>query len=346
MLRLFFIGVLAVLPAFGAQTLRAQSALNLSDTWVLTVTGGMTTPQGVVNRKVEFEFCERSLVVRAIRHDDFSHFDKQGIATIVAPTVRDIPESLRIRSNGKSFFFREKWPTNSVEMVFNVGNTGTTIKAPKLQFPAGEHAFDLPIVEGVSTTWIQPTPGAKELQISYKYTLLKRKAVPGNRKIDVELLPIVPIKQEGNNCWAAVATMMVSWKKQQSLSVKQMLASADQKFTKIYNQNEGLADSDYAEFANALGMKTEPPKSYSIEELADLLKNHGPVDLNIEPYPNAPLSHEILIIGIQGDGTACGTEITYIGPEAGKVFETPYANILQTYESEDLTDVEVRAMHY
>jgi hypothetical protein len=89
-------------------------------------------------------------------------------------------------------------------------------------------------------------------------------------------------------------------------------------------------------------MTAEPPKSYSLDDLLALLRAHGPVEFFTYEGRDA---HVRLVIGAAGDGTACGTTITYIGPGTGNVSEVPYADFMAHYEVE-LRGHSVRAVHY
>ena len=75
-----------------------------------------------------------------------------------------------------------------------------------------------------------------------------------------------PLAQpSGNACWATVYTMLVSWRRQQSLSIDTALVAVGQKWLDLYKADTGLPGSDKAAFLTAAGMVAEPPQSYSLE---------------------------------------------------------------------------------
>jgi hypothetical protein len=325
------------------------ATLPTENTWVLTVTGEMGSPQGLVRRSTAvFEFCQRNSAVQGIRRDDFSEFGKQGVAQVVAPTVRDSVERLAVHVDGQVFHFRQSWPASEIQLTFQAGNTTFSIAPPPLKFPLGEYNFDLPIKDGASTDWDGGHALPKNIWISYHY-VVKKKPVTGQRTPDRELLDVPITKQTGNNCWAAVPTMMINWKEKRSLGIGDMLSRVSPKYKKLFDDDKrGIYDDEMEDLSKQLGMKTEGPRSYSVEELLGLLSTSGPIEFLMSLEPKTQDLHVILLVGISGDGTPCGTHVGYIDPAAGKLIESSFANLLETLAAEDLfkKNYNVRAVHF
>ena len=105
-------------------------------------------------------------------------------------------------------------------------------------------------------------------------------------------VPLIP--QETNmSCWAAGASMIVSWKDDITVSPSE-IANA----TGYWNQyKEGLNAND-TEMLRFSGL-IEPPQNYSVEGFAELLNKYGPLWVaSAEPGP-----HIRVVTDMVGDGT-------------------------------------------
>jgi len=115
-----------------------------------------------------------------------------------------------------------------------------------------------------------------------------------------------PLKQppNSNTCWATVATILFSWKNNTEPTVAEVMAAAGQKFLDLFNADKGLKSGDKPEFLAALGLVAEDDDSFSIDELAQLLREHGPLWITTDEDPTEDFSvHARVLIGLRGDGT-------------------------------------------
>ena len=124
---------------------------------------------------------------------------------------------------------------------------------------------------------------------------LMAKAQSATRSInwdDVELIP----QPTDQTCWAAAAAMIIGWRDQVSL-MPETVASICSRSTV-----EGLSPYDRATFATEIGLKAEPPQSYSVDGFYDLLTNRGPLWVSKIAGGGATSGHAVVVTGMYSEG--------------------------------------------
>lgn len=121
------------------------------------------------------------------------------------------------------------------------------------------------------------------------------------------------------SCWATVATMMISWRQGRSMTIDEALGTIGGPWLANYRNNRTLLWTQTAAFANAAGMRMEPLQSFSGEGFADLLSRwKSPLFTSIHPSGNPTnLTHIVVVVGVRGNGTADGTQVTFNDPNGG-----------------------------
>jgi hypothetical protein len=138
-----------------------------------------------------------------------------------------------------------------------------------------------------------------------------------------------------NSCWATVFTMLMSWRRQQSLSIEEALATVGRQWVDLYKADTGLGGSQKSAFLTAAGLVAEPPQSYSIEGWEQLLRNYGPVWVTTDEAPGKAWAiHARVITAIRGDGTPEKTSFTIVDPAGGKQYQESIASFIPKYEEE------------
>ncbi len=171
----------------------------------------------------------------------------------------------------------------------------------------------------------------------------------------------VPIKQKsGMSCWAAMYTMMLSWKDQASYPVETAVETLGDPYPKILKDDTGLPITENVRLAGRAGMVAEPLFNPSARGWEDLLKRHGLLWTSFAWTATAATGglisgrHIIILYGIQGDGTAEGTIVYYADPSDGMKHVESFKKYIQGHELgftlKNLTDDELtqfsQIMHY
>lgn len=167
------------------------------------------------------------------------------------------------------------------------------------------------------------------------------------QSFDVRHEDVLHIAQPtGMSCWAAAAAMVVSWRDRQSGVTPEDIARGAGQWAAYQS---GLNPDHHDELAAAWGLTVEPPQSYTVEGLRNLVEYEGPLWIGVA----VPSGHAVVITGIWGDGTPEGTTIRYNDPwpvgtgveGATKVF----TDFMREYENRITTDssgtVNVQILH-
>jgi len=134
-----------------------------------------------------------------------------------------------------------------------------------------------------------------------------------------------------NLCWAYTYAMMVSWKRQQSVDARQLVADVGAKWLTNFDRNRGLGWSETTAFYRDAGMRVEPLMSFPISEWAEMLKSYGP--LSIHGLNNSlGGGHVRMLYGIQGDGNPRSTTMLILDPWRGADYGESYEKFMAKYE--------------
>lgn len=174
---------------------------------------------------------------------------------------------------------------------------------------------------------------------------------------------MIPVRQPSPmSCWAAMFTMMYSWKHQQSISIPDAVATLGQRYVDCLRQDTGLPIEENRNLAAAAGMRAEALQNLTIEGWVDLLRRHGLLwtSYGWQQFDATGLvetragRHIIIVYGMTGDGTTAGTRVKYIDPSDGQFHERPFSEFLSRHETgftmRRLSDAQLRQfsqiMHY
>jgi hypothetical protein len=140
---------------------------------------------------------------------------------------------------------------------------------------------------------------------------------------------VPPLQQPGSmTCWATVATMMYSWKNNQSVDIDTALSAIGQTYLNLFRTNQGLSAGDKPGFLLAAGLKAEGPQNYTAEGWAGLIQNYGPLwvttnegalSANVGCDMTQFAIHARILTAIFGDGTPMGTSVVVVDPADGSV---------------------------
>lgn len=174
---------------------------------------------------------------------------------------------------------------------------------------------------------------------------------------------ITPIRQPSSmSCWAAMYTMMYSWRNQRSFSIRDAVSRLGQKYTQAFDDNTGLAIEENRNLARAAGMRAEALQNWTVEGWLALLQRHGLLwtSFGWQVFDSTGLvetaagRHIIIITGIYGDSTATGTTVRYVDPSDGQFHEMSFGRLVLGHETgfaiRRLSDTQLgqfsQVMHY
>jgi hypothetical protein len=144
---------------------------------------------------------------------------------------------------------------------------------------------------------------------------------------------VAPLQQPSPmTCWATVIAMMTSWRRQQSIAPRDAIAPGGQEFLAKFDANQPLDSASAGRLYQALGLVAMQSLNPSIDGWDQYLRLYGPLYVDIG-YPQVSTTHAVIVTGISGDGTADGTQITYVDPASGTVVNRKFGDFLANYET-------------
>ncbi len=160
--------------------------------------------------------------------------------------------------------------------------------------------------------------------------------------------PVSPVKQKSSmTCWAAAGTMMASWNAKASMTPETVLDGLGGGWRAKYDANQGLTMSELHGFAAALNLKEEGPASYSVEGLARLLQQYGPLwVISDDTFENNQIVHARIVTAIKGDGSVDGTTVTLVDPISGGFVTEGFSRFAQRLEGADAVKFGVGIYHW
>lgn len=174
---------------------------------------------------------------------------------------------------------------------------------------------------------------------------------------------ISPVRQpSGMSCWAAMFTMMYSWKRKQCFSIEDAVSTLGGNYLDVFRRNTGLSINENRRLAEAAGMTAQPLHNPSINGWLQLLRRHGLLWTSYGWQRFGPDGitevragrHIIIFYGLYGDGTAGGTHVRYVDPSDGRLHTMTVSQMVRQHETgfamRDLTDRQLnlfsQIMHY
>ncbi|HEY2974825.1 MAG TPA: papain-like cysteine protease family protein [Pyrinomonadaceae bacterium] len=165
--------------------------------------------------------------------------------------------------------------------------------------------------------------------------------------IDYTIPPLLPViaQPSGLTCWAAVVTMMWSWKNNQSMAIPDVLAQIGSQWVDRFKAGKSLAKNIAKDLYDAAGLVQLISFNPTIEGWLELLQKYGPLYVDVG-YNTGTGTHAIIVIAIKGDGTAAGTTITYVDPDGGKTVPMNFSDFLVKYEAKSAVEWPYTIVHW
>ena len=129
--------------------------------------------------------------------------------------------------------------------------------------------------------------------------------------------------------------MLVSWKRGVYVSIDEVLSEINPIFTKIFQENIGLDQIHLEKLIKDLGLLEAPPMSLSVDGMAQLLTNNGPIWINVDEDKTEKFQiHAKIVIGLNGDGSPAGTVVEMIDPYpySQSIISEVYSSLQESYD--------------
>lgn len=109
------------------------------------------------------------------------------------------------------------------------------------------------------------------------------------------------LAQTTNTCWAASATMMISWRDHKKYSITEVMDKAGPRWREKFDKNETLnGGAEKLDFLASLRLHGEAePVNYPIEGLLSLLQCHGPIWVTFSGNEKNS-THARVVTGLRG----------------------------------------------
>jgi hypothetical protein len=214
--------------------------------------------------------------------------------------------------------------------------------------PEGKVTTDSPAVQKIVERVRQSPNSTLKLQRPDGSVTLKKGDEAAGR-IDVTVDPPVGlVRQPSNNvCWAAAGTMMAGWRRRQSVSIETVLDELGGVWRKKFDADQALSVAEVVGFTKALGLDAEGPASYLPVGIARLLRTYGPLwVISDDTIENNQLAHVRIVVGISGDGTVDGTNVSLLDPASDDPVTEPYTEFARRLEATDAVAVGLGIMHF
>jgi hypothetical protein len=160
--------------------------------------------------------------------------------------------------------------------------------------------------------------------------------------------PFAPVKQKTPNvCWAAGGTAMVSWRDRQSIAVETFLDGLGGQWRTHFDNDKALSAAEFRSFAAAAGLVEEGPVSFTVEGLLRELQNQGPLlTIGDDQVENNKMTHVLIVVGMRGDGTREGTNVSIADSAAGDVREESFNDFARRLEAIDPVRIGLGVYHF
>lgn len=141
------------------------------------------------------------------------------------------------------------------------------------------------------------------------------------------------VSQPGSmNCWAAMMTMLLSWRDGQSLGIEEALGRVGSQYEDFFRRNTGLPVSEKAGLLAAAGIAAEPPTRYSAEDLERMLRENGPLWVTYDDASARLFSlNARLVVGLNGTAHGRDVRVEVINPESGRQYSEKLRDFLKGF---------------
>jgi len=140
-------------------------------------------------------------------------------------------------------------------------------------------------------------------------------------KFLIDPLPNAVAQGNTNLCWLAATAVMDSYKAKKSVTMGEASARLGGEYVLKQAQGIALQFSELDAWLAAGGFNKEQQLCFGAEGWEKLLKAHGPLITLVDGSNDAraAIDHAVVVVGIDGDGTEGGTNISYADGQTATV---------------------------
>ncbi|MDQ2719938.1 MAG: hypothetical protein M3Z26_09310 [Bacteroidota bacterium] len=153
------------------------------------------------------------------------------------------------------------------------------------------------------------------------------------------------IAQPSNNtCWAAVATMLWTWKNKSTSAISDVLNNLNNPaFITYFKNDQAINSNQKVDFLESMGLKYEFSSTFTPEFLQSKLQAFGPlwVTTHEGPSENFSFVHARICYGVSGDGTGDGTTLLLIDPDGAKNVVESFNDFITKYQNASGIDIQM-----
>jgi hypothetical protein len=150
-----------------------------------------------------------------------------------------------------------------------------------------------------------------------------------------------PVRQPTpHSCWAAMFTMMLSWRRQQSIAIPAAVAELGPPYTDYFQHDRGLPISANRRLAQTAGMRAEELMNLTAEGWELLLRQHGLLwtsygwrQFDAQGSEVRAGRHIVIVYSIRGDGSARETTVLYVDPGDAGYHEIRFRDFAERHET-------------
>lgn len=144
---------------------------------------------------------------------------------------------------------------------------------------------------------------------------------------------IIPVRQpSGMSCWAAMFTMMYSWRNNVSISIPNAVATLGQHYLNVLLADTGLSINDNRALAQAAGMTAEPLQNWTVEGWYRMLACHGLLWTSYAWQSGERRGRHIIIFYGLKTGPGDVQNVLYVDPADGQKHEMSFETALGQHE--------------
>ena len=159
------------------------------------------------------------------------------------------------------------------------------------------------------------------------------------------ILPVIA-QPTPNTCWAAVFTMMYSWKNNQSFAIRDAVGSAGGRYRDMFDRDIGLDSATAKTLYKDAGLESLESFNPTIDGWLSLLKKYGPLYVDVGYNVANAGTHAIIVTALAGDGTPSNTSITYVDPWVGSMVTLSFNDFLTKYEARSAVQWPYTIVHW